>query len=547
MIQLSLFDFSDKDVAESIKILGNIEEPEENYLQRGEKIFSLLRNKKMKVFTPSSVFEKVSRKTYLSKSRYGRYDYLVLCTEKLLRQKWEKACESGELDLFFAEIGVKGAKVKILDMHCEASNLINHMTRKQKFEGAVEIQIPGDENELYYAPMGKQKLTRKQHGSSWHFTGSSNWYNTIDVPKRFQRAYLYNELRERVKSELDGLNDEQLNDNRILEFLRKDVLNLFKKHTVEGGLIEFRKPVLDEVFVTNFIKKYGCPVCVGKTSGIDYHEIGSLWLLSDAQYNSYIKGGYSLIVDLFDLLFSVYQEDKQSDAFNKNLATEYARVYETKKAIPQKTISAMEKSSFNNYFGYVEFDAECDLKKIVEIEKEFKALQNAVFNQKGKKEDVSLRFRKLGHYKAAGLYFPSLKCICVDVRYPSSMAHEYGHMLDYEAGNISRGVKFSKVRFKYAELFEKAIGDMSSDDSTRIKLEGKTKYNKNYYLEPTEIFARSLESYLVEILKVDNSLVKPNEGSIAYPNDNEYLSMVADFFDEFIGGQIHAAKEAASI
>lgn len=547
MIQLSLFDLSDKDVTESIEILGNIEEPEENYLQRGEKIFSLLRNKKMKVFTPSSVFEKVSKKTYLSKGKYGRYNYIVSCTEKLLRQKWERACESGDLDMFFAEIGAKGVKVKKLDKHCEASNIINHMSRKQKFEGAVEIQIPGDENELYFAPMGKQKLTRKQHGRSWHFTGSSNWYDLIDVPRRFQRAYLYNELRERIKLELNGLNHEQLNDNRILEFLRKDVLNLFKKHTIEGSFIEFRKPVLEESFVANFIKQYGCPVCVGKTSGIDYNEVGSLWFLSNAPYNSNIRGGCSFIVDLFELLYSVYQDDKQSDAFDKNIASEYAKVYETKKAIPQKMISAMEKSSFNNYFGYVEFDAECDLEKISEIEKEFKALQNAVFNQKGKKEDVSLRFRKLGHYKAAGLYFPSLKCICVDVRYPSSMAHEYGHMLDYEAGNISRGVKFSKVRFKYAELFEKAIGDMSSDDPIRIKLEGKTKYNKNYYLEPTEIFARSLEIYLVEVLEVDNSLVKPNEGSIAYPNDEEYLRLVADFFDEFIGGQNPAAKVATSI
>src|SRR5690606_22874975 len=106
--------------------------------------------------------------------------------------------------------------------------------------------------------------------------------------------------------------------------------------------------------------------------------------------------------------------------------------------------------------------------------------------------------------------------------------------LDHENGDVSRGVKFSKVRVIYKELFESFMSKLSEEDSLLKRLKGNTKYNKSYYLEATEVFARSLEIYLVKVLKIDNSLVKINDG-FAYPDDEKLINEIKLYFDEFFG------------
>ena len=190
-------------------------------------------------------------------------------------------------------------------------------------------------------------------------------------------------------------------------------------------------------------------------------------------------------------------------------------------------------SGFNDYFGYVEIDDECDLDKILVIENQFRALSKLLF--KGKKnEEISIRFRKLGRHKAAGLYFPSIGCLAVDIRNTDSLSHEYFHMLDSQHNNISSGYRFSSIVIKYKECVLDFL-NRDENSATRKLLEGNGKYNLDYYFTPTEIFARCGEIYLTDILKVNNSLVKPDSKlSFAYPKEEKFLELVKDFYDEFL-------------
>jgi len=65
---------------------------------------------------------------------------------------------------------------------------------------------------------------------------------------------------------------------------------------------------------------------------------------------------------------------------------------------------------------------------------------------------------------------------------------------------------------------------------------GNTKYNKSYYLRPTEIFARSFEIYMSRFMGLKNSILETPGGyeSFCYPSDEEYLNLVKNYFDEVL-------------
>ncbi len=210
-------------------------------------------------------------------------------------------------------------------------------------------------------------------------------------------------------------------------------------------------------------------------------------------------------------------------------SADYAKSYQTKKHIPNKVLQAMEKSGFNKYFGYVEFDQDVDLNKVEEIQKEFSAFMDSFFSGIDI-SDNAMRIRKLGNHKASGLYYPGVKCLCIDITSPKSMIHEFGHLLDYqlgEKGNISLNANFN---FIIAEYKERLVNSGAQNSTIQAQLDSKGKYNLNYYLRPTEVFARSFELYCKHSLGVRNSLLEPI--GFAYPNDEVFLSIIEDYFNE---------------
>ena len=234
-----------------------------------------------------------------------------------------------------------------------------------------------------------------------------------------------------------------------------------------------------------------------------------------------------------------YVMSKEEAQMEKVLSGDYAKSFQTKKNIPMKCIQAMSRSGFNDYFGYVEFDEECDLKLMEELYREYRAF--AMELGLNRYPEVSLRFRKLGNHKASGLYYYLLKCLCVDVRSPESMVHEVGHMIDYHLGHISARYAFQRIYDRYERLLKDYCHNSNTAEAKVLK--GNTKYNLKYYLMPTEVFARCFEMYVVRIRGVDNSLCKP-AGGFAYPEDEELMDLIREFYDGILGTAVTKVEGA---
>lgn len=247
-----------------------------------------------------------------------------------------------------------------------------------------------------------------------------------------------------------------------------------------------------------------------------------------------LKKNYSVNGTIFELLSLQYlalheqgAQQAKTLSYWKTLSRTYAKSYQQKKNIPKDTLQAMVDSQFNRYFGYVEFDASCDLDKVEEIAREFIAVKQRFLDFADSSKNA-IRFRLLGNHKATGLYYPHVKCLCVDVRCPSSLIHEYGHLIDYEYGNLSHKFDFMQVRDYYKSYLEELA---HNNNAISDQLNGNTKYNLSYYMEPTEIFARSFELYMAVILNIKNSLL-PAEFSFAYPLDKEFLAIIESYFND---------------
>ena len=108
------------------------------------------------------------------------------------------------------------------------------------------------------------------------------------------------------------------------------------------------------------------------------------------------------------------------------------------------------------------------------------------------------------------------------------MAHEVGHMIDYHNGSLSKKYSFQKIYDRYEYLL-KEYQKKGSETEKKV-LKGSSKYNLKYYLQPTEVFARCFEMYVVRTRNIDNSLCRP--GGFAYPEDEALMMLIKGYFDE---------------
>lgn len=229
--------------------------------------------------------------------------------------------------------------------------------------------------------------------------------------------------------------------------------------------------------------------------------------------------------EVMEIVFEDYKKRLEKLEFFKERSSR-ARVWDTKKNIPEKVLKAARESIFNEgYFGFVEFDEETDLEKVAALADEFVAFKETYLKALDT-SNVSIRFRKLGNYKAAGLYCFNIGCLCVDFRHPDSFVHEYGHCIDSVMGGdelLSDGADFRPVYEEYERAFRRFVSDSG------ISLKGK--YNEKYFLRETEVFARSMEMYVTRTLGMKNSICKPDEEmSFAYPKDEKMMEKINEYF-----------------
>lgn len=476
--------------------IGEVWMDEETYLQKGEKILSLLRTKKPKSFCRDNILETVKRNYQLTLNAAEKRIGVELEKEVLATLDTENGKEALELSVEIACRMLSSKFPEYVEVRAERrpmqKSLANELcSGKQK----CVLNITYSETDAV-VPVGAI-FPKKYEVRGCKFRWETEFVNT----RTFKRLAADLVLRKYVLEKLCKLRSKGWKE--------------YSQHRAVGKLLEGAKSGTFEELIHGMAKRR-------------YAETSALLLrypeTEDAKAAVLLADFYE-IQRILEALRKDYDMEKEEAKMDKELSREHAKSFQTKKNIPYKTVRAMSRSDFNDYFGYVEFDEECDLAVMRELCMEYKAFSKVLGIEKY--PEVSLRFRKLGNHKAGGLYYPFLKCLCVDVRSPGSMVHEVGHMLDYHFDSLSKKYSFQNIYDRYESLL-KEYQRKSSETEKKI-LKGSSKYNLKYYLQPTEVFARCFEMYVVRARNIDNSLCRP--GGFAYPEDEKLMVLIREYFD----------------
>ncbi len=226
-----------------------------------------------------------------------------------------------------------------------------------------------------------------------------------------------------------------------------------------------------------------------------------------------------------------YAKEKTKRSIDDEAA--YARAFETKKHINLSHQRRMKNNAFLNRYASVELDNDVDLDEFTKLEREFRELCNKVFVPYS---DGSFRIKKLGRHRAAGIYFSHANATIFDLDSPDAFIHEMAHQMDFtlvKGSMLSESLAFRPIIDKYKEVVLNKIEQLPNDNPFLVQWRGSTKYNKSYYFQSTEIFARSYELY-IHHKKIETSFIKSSYNGYEYSNDEQYIKLVTKYFDNLL-------------
>lgn len=332
-----------------------------------------------------------------------------------------------------------------------------------------------------------------------------------------------------------------LNQDRLVGFDRFEKA-LLEEYTKKQGNYLFSEKTL-----RNYLSLLIDPAMAGKKE---------VWRFKETSHS------YGELVEFIDgYISSVYEVVVQHE-YEKNLESQFRADPSTTKAnINEETQKVMDNTELKEYFKFVELDNDVDLKLFGDFEREMHRVQEVLPKINDTKPD--LRLRKLGNYKAAGLYFPFNKTIALDFRSDStenrdeykpsepgirSFIHEYGHYLDYNLVNSDGMTTSLSLEQEFRPIIEKYVEQLK-ENGIYSQSHGKT---ANYYAVPTEVFARAFEVYAYE-----KGLRSPLMKSEDYGTEPQYVSFtpeireeITKYFDEKLpgfGGKIRELAEKERI
>ncbi|MCQ4925064.1 hypothetical protein NE686_18325 [Tissierella carlieri] len=389
---------------------------------------------------------------------------------------------------------------------------------------------------LYYKP------TKKQEGFFAFKFEKTDYIPFVNFKKLVGTLYFINKLREYIKA------NKEMSMLVYIKYILKIGIYKDKEHRakIEKLADEYNllPSLYDGVYIRDFSETYRKTLLKNKRFDyLDWFDNDNFFSLDSVfningnmdNYHLYSIRNVTLVSHFFNHLYELNSEEEHDAKEEVNIRSEYARSYETKKNIPQKVLNKMETTVFKRHFGYIEFDELVDLNKIELIEKEWDSINNKILFPLAKEH--SLRFRRLGKYNASGLYFSEMKAVCIDLAAPSSMIHEIFHMIDYTTlttSILSSLYNFRGIVERYREITDKKVDSLDDTNKFKIKWNGKTKYNKDYYHSSKEIFARCGEIYIEKILGIESSLVKA-DNRILYPTDDEFLlDLIKKYYSSII-------------
>lgn len=473
---------------------------EKNYLQKGEKILTLLRERESRPFLKDTVLEMVKKRWELTQNAAAKkigetleVEFLsFLKSSPVNPEELEEACA-------FLQTKLPAGVSLLVEDRLRERSLANSLCEYRNKE-VVNLRYGYEDVVL---PVGAPFKKKFEGGCRFKSERTMPLVNTRIFTRFMGEMYLRNYLLQTLRKLRAG-GSEKYRSHRVIGYLQE------RERSRRG-----------------FNESYPCMKQEIDESYRSTESYFRMLLFYPETPEAEKAVLYIGVWDLQDVLWRLkedYESRRREARMERELSKDHALSFQDKKNIPYKTVRAMRNSGFNDFFGYVEFDELCDLSLTEEIFREYRAFAEELGISKY--PEVSLRFRRLGNHKASGLYYPALKCLCVDLRSPKSMVHEVGHMIDYHLDHISITYEFQPVYKKYEELLR---GEMNKDKSVSAVLKGKSKYNLEYYLQETEVFARCFEMYVVHVRQIDNSLCRPE--SFAYPKDDKLIELIRKFYD----------------
>lgn len=524
-----------------------------NYLSEGERILSLARTKKKR-----AVFKTHNLTVRLCDFKYPLLDAEEYKAEQQIQRTIEKEVKKSLKEVTTMEyLQTKGIPFILhfvnKEYGCEiepASNIYEKGLAQEVSRTDVVLTLKIKDT-LFYIPCNPKK--RFSNNSYYYRAAPDKYIHMYHAEDMLTLLFGINWLN-RLK--LDSFDDPDILST--LKYLLREISDLHENYNWEAeGLPDwfseyltdcgFQKdavhncyintPVFNQKDIWNFkeyLKNHSELLSlIAFIYGESYLSYDILLRTSEKSARLELPYCYSKYVFLTLRHYITNLQDFAEEEKHRNELKRFvARAYQTKKNIPMHVIHKMKSSELNEYFGFIEFDEEVDLKLIDSITNEFIKLNQNIFNGYMNK-NVALRFRKLGKHHATGLYYPSIDTMVVDFRHPSSFVHEYFHMIDDMLGDPSMKCEFDKIALLYQKLLRSQIENERKNGKDMFLKKGK--YNLNYFLRKCEIFARCGEIHLFRNLHVVSSLLKPEETHyFAYPDDKTLNSMIAEYYSDLL-------------
>lgn len=531
---------------------------DESYLLKGERIFSLAREKRRKEQRKSqnlTVRLCDLKFPLLSCNDLDAHKQLNNSIKKFIRQKFKKIDQSEkyssieDISFFYLFSHLMPTDNLSVNTLCTETEIARAVTGSKNI---LCISFSGSD---FYIPCTPQK--RFQNTEYYFRSNPTVTASIIHCEQIFLYFFLIhwcNDLimKSRREEECSLILKQMLIKNtsslQVCNWSTEKMPDWFEQYLIDSGL-EKRNDIYSPAKVpSETLRKFNDSKDIAKYLTIvehiyTYKQFEFSTIVFDQKYplTDMLYPLDAVILDTLKYYVSAIQNERLEQHYRKQVEGEVARAYTTKRNIPQHILTEMKTSVFNKYFDFVEFDADIDKNSVNDIAEEFEKLNHRYFND-FKCKDTTFRIRKLGRHKAYGLYYIYLKTLVVDLRHPDSFVHEYFHAIDDNLGNLSQKFAFYKIVDRYSYLLSKTIKESEKNGKQILSKSGK--YSLNYYLQRCEIFARCGEIYLFRLLHVESSLLKhPDTQSFAYPNDDELNTLIYDYYSFVIKNLGNDCKE----
>ena len=447
------------------------------------------------------------------------------------------------------------------------------------------FKIEGEEHNYIWAINSKNKLTSKQ-GVKYRLRSDGTTFTYGNLADTVGYGVLLNDLYLNFLADKKAGREFLNTPNSFVHELHRLTIaegRKYRDHTVPTNRIEAKdltcsKEELEALTHINSVSDRGTewrvfnnPEIQEQNPRFSKYLIGREFSLDDALHRIRDEAEHvefkNYLNDYLQQTFNIVRQQRYNQDRDKQTR---AKAWETKKNISKETQQVMDNSSLAKTFSKLEIDNDVDLKGFGSFERGMMNLVHdlpKVYNTKL----PTLRLRKLGNYKAAGLYVPqfgdgSTDTIALDFRKArtegkhlkglgvQSFIHEYGHYLDNHLGTPIEEGESGKVDLSISTKFSDITHEYRRNlDQYTIKKD-KGIGSAEYFGIPTEIFARGFELWAHNHLKIKSNLM---DAPKAYQNDPEYKAFtpelrekVFEFFDsipELAQAREHLANKDYSL